>query len=266
MTKLPYRNTVAVAGHRGNAKYFPENTMAGFRSAVSLKPDMIEMDVHMTKDRRLVVMHDHNVKRTTNGEGLIRDMTFDEIRALDAGSWKGAEFAGEKVPSLEEFFGLMAEHPDIMLNVELKDYPAMSGAFAYESAERTIAMMDEFGLTDRSVVNSWSGELNEWIAEKYGERVRIHAYHPQELMGANQKRFVYDYAYYVCLFSTCKGLTVVPKQMFDFALSYGVEPWVFYSPDTPEVYDAAIENGAKLFTSNDPAWALDYLRSKGLHD
>ena len=75
MTRLPYQNAVAVAGHRGNAKFFPENTMAGFRSAVSLKPDMIEMDVHMTKDRRLVVMHDHNVKRTTNGEGLIRDMT-----------------------------------------------------------------------------------------------------------------------------------------------------------------------------------------------
>ena len=55
MTELPYRNRIAVAGHRGNAKYFPENTMAGFRSAVSLKPDMIEMDVHMTKDRRLVV-------------------------------------------------------------------------------------------------------------------------------------------------------------------------------------------------------------------
>jgi glycerophosphoryl diester phosphodiesterase len=266
MTRLPYRNKIAVAGHRGNAKFFPENTMAGFRSAVSLKPDMIEMDVHMTKDRELIVMHDHKVNRTTDGDGAIRDLTFEQIRKLDAGSWKGEEFRGEKVPAFEEFLALMAENPDIMLNVELKDYPSMSGPFAYESAERAIAMMDRYGVTERSVVNSWSGELNEWISEKYGDRIRIHAYHPQELMGANQKRFVYDYAYCVCLFSTWKGASVVPKQMFDFALSYGVEPWVFYSPDTPEVYDAAVENGAILFTSNDPAWAMEYLRSKGLHD
>ncbi|MCR4906708.1 MAG: hypothetical protein K6A33_11585 [Clostridiales bacterium] len=265
MEKLPYRNPISVAGHRGNAKYFPENTMASFRSAVALNPDMIELDVHMSKDGRLVVMHDHKVDRTTDGTGFLHDLTLDEIRTLDAGAWKGEEFRGERVPTFEEFLSLMAEHPDIMLNVELKDYPAMWGSFAYESAEKTIAMMDSFGVTGRSVVNTWSGELNEWIAEKYGDRVRIHAYHPQELMGKGQKRFVYDYAYCVCLFSTWKGAEVVPKQMFDFARTYGVEPWVFYPKDTPAAYDESIANGAVLFTSNDPAWAMDYLRQKGLH-
>ncbi|MBQ4354843.1 MAG: hypothetical protein IJC71_08105 [Clostridia bacterium] len=263
--KLPYHNTISVAAHRGNSKYFPENTMVSFRSAVALHPDMIEIDLHMTKDGELVMIHDHKLDRTTNGSGLVREHTLDEILALDAGSWKGEEFKGEKVPLFREFLDYMKDYPDMMFNVELKDYPAMSGAFAYEAAEKAIAMMDEYGITPRSTVNTWSGELNEWINEKYGERVMIHAYHPQELMGQNQKRFVYDYAYCVCLFGT-SGVTVVEKRMFDFAKSYGVEPWVYYPKDTPEVYDQAIANGAVLFTSNDPAWAMEYLRSKGLHD
>ena len=55
------------------------------------------------------------------------------------------------------------------------------------------------------------------------------------------------------------------KALFDFALGCGVEPWVFYGTESPELYDAAIANGARLFTANDPAWAMDYLRRKGLH-
>ncbi|MBQ4192880.1 MAG: glycerophosphodiester phosphodiesterase, partial [Clostridia bacterium] len=73
MEKLPYRNPISVAGHRGNAKYFPENTMVSFRSAVALHPDMIELDVHGTKDGELVVMHDHKVDRTTDGTGFLHD-------------------------------------------------------------------------------------------------------------------------------------------------------------------------------------------------
>ena len=106
--------------------------------------------------------------------------------------------------------------------------------------------------------------LNEWLSEQYGEEIKIHAYSPQERMGANQKRFVYDYAYCVCLFGT-KSEPVGDKSMFDFARSYGVEPWVFYSKESAELYDAAIANGARLFTANDPAWAMSYLREKGLH-
>ena len=223
-----------VMAHRGYSGAYPENTMLSFRKAAEVGTDGIELDVHMTKDGALVVMHDHKVDRTTDGHGFLHDLTLSEVKSLDAGAWKGEEFRGERVPTFEEFLAFMAEHPEIMLNVELKDYPAMWGAFAYESAEKTIALMDRYGVTGRSVVNTWSGVLNEWLAEKYGDRIRIHAYHPQELMGAGQRRFVYDYAYCVCLFSTWKGVSVVPKQMFDFALSYGVEPWVFYPKDTPE--------------------------------
>ncbi len=262
--KLAYKNQIPVAAHRGNAKYTPENTMAAFRSAAALKPDMIETDIHMTKDGQLVLMHDHNVDRTTNGKGFVRDLTFEEIRALDAGAWKGEEFAGEKVPTFREFLEFFKAYPDMLFNIELKDYPADSGAFAYTSAEKIIAMMDEYGITERSVINTWSGELNEWLVEEYGGRIKIHAYSPQELMGRRQTRFVYDYSYCVCLFGE-KGMPVVPKYKFDFAKKYDVEPWVYFPIDTEELLDKALEHGAMLFTSNDPAYVMELLRQRGLH-
>ena len=261
---LPYQNAIPVAAHRGNSRFFPENTLAAFRSALELKPDMLETDLHMTSDGHLVIMHDHLVDRTTDGTGLVREKTLAEMRALDAGAWKGEEFRGERAPTFEEFLDLVADVPGMLYNIELKDYPADSGAFAYQSAKRAIDMLREAGILSRCVINTWSGVLNEWLSEQYGEEIKIHAYSPQERMGPNQKRFVYDYAYCVCLFGT-KAEPVVDKSMFDFARSYGVEPWVFYSKESAELYDAAIANGARLFTANDPAWAMSYLRKKGLH-
>lgn len=262
--KLAYQNEIPVAAHRGNSKYCPENTMASFRSAKELRPDMIETDVHMTSDHKLILMHDHLVDRTTNGTGLIREKTLAQMRELDAGGWKAPEFAREKVPTVEEFLDFFADDKKMLFNIELKDYPADSGDFAYESADRTIAMMDEYGITERSVVNSWSGELNEYLAEKYQGRLRIHAYQPQERMGLRQKRYVCDYAYCVCLFGPHEK-PVPEKRLFDTIIAYGVEPWMYFKVDTPELIDEALANGTRLFTCNDPAWTLDYLRSKGLH-
>lgn len=262
--KLNYKNQIPVAAHRGNSKYYPENTRSAFLSAIDLKVDMVEIDLHMTKDGILVLMHDHTVDRTSDGTGLIREKTLEEMKKLDVGRWKGLEFAGEKVLTFEEFLELFKDQKDMLFNVELKDYPADSGEFAYRSADLAIEWMDRYGITERSVVNSWSGELNEWIAEKYGERIKIHGYSKQETMGANQKRFVYTYAYCVCLFGV-ESEPVVQKKFFDFAKSYGVESWVHYPNEDEELYSAALENGAMLFTANDPAWTMQFLRRRGLH-
>ena len=260
---LHYQNPIAVAAHRGNSKYFPENTIAAFRSAAELPIDMIEIDLHMTKDGHLVLMHDHTVDRTTDGSGLIREKTLEEMKALDAGGWKSESFRGEKVPTFEEFLIFMRDYPDILLNVELKDYPAHSGDFAYASADKAIEMLKKENRLHTSTINTWSGELNERLKEKYADDIMIHAYFPQTLMGANQKRFVLTYAYCVCLFGS-KAEPVCEKKHFDAVKAYGVEPWVFYK-ENEKLYDQAIENGAVLFTVNDPTWAIRYLRSKGLH-
>ena len=86
---------VYVVGHRGAAGVFPENTLKGFRYAIELGVDLVECDVHLTRDGHLVVMHDEKVDRTTDGAGLVRELDLGSIRELDAGD-------GERVPTLDE--------------------------------------------------------------------------------------------------------------------------------------------------------------------
>ena len=91
-----------IFAHRGASAQAPENTLEAFSLAISMGADGLELDVHLSSDGELMVIHDAKVDRTTNGTGLIREKTLAEIKALDAGSWKGEQFAGEKVPTFEE--------------------------------------------------------------------------------------------------------------------------------------------------------------------
>ena len=102
---------VEVVGHRGAAAYEPENTLRSFETAIRLGVNTIELDIHLTKDRRLVVMHDSTVDRTTNGKGEIKEMYLHELRRLDAGK-------GEKIPTLEEVIKLAKGR--VALQIELK--------------------------------------------------------------------------------------------------------------------------------------------------
>ena len=108
---------VDVIAHRGNSAGAPENTLAAIRSAVELGADGIEIDVRATADGRLVVMHDSSVRRTTSGSGQVDGLTLKQLRALDAGSWFGEGFRGERVPTLEE---AIAASRKTRLFIELK--------------------------------------------------------------------------------------------------------------------------------------------------
>ncbi len=97
----PY-GAIDVIGHRGAAAYAPENTLVSFMKAREMGADWFELDVRLSKDGEVVVMHDDTVDRTTNGHGYVRDLTLHELKQLDAGAWKGEEFAGERIPTLAQ--------------------------------------------------------------------------------------------------------------------------------------------------------------------
>ena len=101
---------VGVAVHRAANEFAPENTLAAMQIALELQVDFIEMDVRQTKDGKSLILHDGNLNRTTNGKGPLRDLNFDEARALSAGSWFDTFFAAEKIPTLEESCMLLADH------------------------------------------------------------------------------------------------------------------------------------------------------------
>ena len=118
-----------VVGHRGAMAYAPENTMASFRLGLALGADFVECDVHLSRDGRCIVMHDGRLDRTTDGRGLLKDLSAAQIRRLDAGSWYGGKFEGEKVPPLSELLAWAKGRktlPGLPLGVviEIKDDPA----------------------------------------------------------------------------------------------------------------------------------------------
>jgi glycerophosphoryl diester phosphodiesterase len=125
--------------HRGASGHAPENTMAAFRRAVELGARFIETDLQITRDARVVAIHDFTLERTTNGKGQVHLLALDQIRALDAGSWfddHGAgSYSGEHVPTLEEILDFAKEH-DVIFYLEIKSGPAWGVEHAMVAALR----------------------------------------------------------------------------------------------------------------------------------
>jgi len=121
--------------HRGASGYAPENTFAAFRRALAMGVAFIETDLQLSRDARLVAIHDATVNRTTNGQGAVHDMTLAELRRLDAGSWFGSEFSGERIPTIEEILQFAKKH-DVVFYLEMKPSGSWGGEHALISALR----------------------------------------------------------------------------------------------------------------------------------
>ena len=126
--QMPQRG---VCAHRGNDGTMPENTTLAWANAVKLGAEMVEMDVHRCKTGELVIMHDRTVDRTTNGKGKVSELTFAEIRALDAGYRKGkpmAGFSGVKVPTFDEAIESIPKDAKVWINCHCADNTAVEVA------------------------------------------------------------------------------------------------------------------------------------------
>ena len=139
-----------IYGHRGASGYAPENTLEAFKLAMEMGADGFELDVHMSADGELVVIHDESVDRTTNGTGLVRELTLQALKALDASNGMTA-YAGAKIPTLAEVFDLIWDTHHIV-NVEIKTdewfYPQIE--------EKCLALAKEKGVEDRIIYSSFN--------------------------------------------------------------------------------------------------------------
>src|SRR5215207_6940738 len=109
-----------IFAHRGASAYAPENTIAAFELALTQQADAIELDVKLSADGQVVVIHDPTVDRTTNGQGRVKDLSLTELRTFDAGSSFSEKFHGEKIPTLVEVFEVVGKRT--FINVELTNY------------------------------------------------------------------------------------------------------------------------------------------------
>ncbi|MFE2230626.1 glycerophosphodiester phosphodiesterase [Streptomyces kronopolitis] len=162
----PHGHPPVTVAHRGAASYAPENTLASIDAADRLGFRWVENDVQRTKDGELVILHDSSLARTTNVEQVfpgrspwnVSDFTLREIEKLDAGSWFGAKFKGEQVPTLEDYMDEV-EHNDQSLLMELKSpelYPGIERETLREL--RSVGWLNSAHLKDRLVIQSFSAD------------------------------------------------------------------------------------------------------------
>lgn len=144
-TQLPTGRAVRVVAHRGASHEHPEHTLAAYRQAIADGADALECDVRLTADRKLVCVHDRRVERTSDGRGVVSEMTYEELRGLDFGAWKGDAHAGARVLLFEDLVkeALAAPRP-VGLAVETKHPTRAGGRLEVELA----AMLRAYGLAD----------------------------------------------------------------------------------------------------------------------
>jgi glycerophosphoryl diester phosphodiesterase len=215
-------------GHRGYPARFPENTLASFEGAMQAGCDMIELDVTLTRDRKVVVIHDDTLDRTTNGKGVVFDHTLEEIQRLDAGGWFDPRFSTERVPELREVMKLTAGR--CMLNIEIKEsaYEASYPADAIE--HQVVQLVKTCAAMDRVVISSFDRRILERIAAmETPPAVAFISDH-----GANQR--ILDMLLAMKAFSWHPRFKVLTRDQVDRLHAAGLKvfPWTINTRDEAE--------------------------------
>lgn len=139
-----------ILAHRGASYNAPENTIPAFELAMENGADGVELDVHLSRDGELVVIHDERVDRTTNGKGFVKDFTLDELKSLDA-SYGKEGFENSRIPTLDEVYDLFA-YTGHVINVEIKtdiiDYPGI--------CEKLLKLEDDMHMNGRIIYSSFN--------------------------------------------------------------------------------------------------------------
>lgn len=157
-TVPPKSYFVRSVNHRGWADA-PENTLSAYRKSHQNGFTMVECDVAFTKDGCAVLLHDETIDRTSNGTGNIKDLTLEEVRALDFGSWKSEEYAGERIPTLEEFLLLCR-------NLSLHPYIELKTGTTTDQAKKIADTVLRYGMKGNVTYLSFDEALLSAISER----------------------------------------------------------------------------------------------------
>ena len=246
-----------VAAHRGDSYNYYENTMDAFRAGLESGADMIETDVRMSKDGVLVLMHDATVDRTTDGTGAVADLTFEELRRLNAGS----RSCPAVIPTFEELLQLL-DGRDIVLNIELKEYATQDNLQRSRSCiEQCIRLLEQYGRTEQMLFNSFDAQNLEYIDDHYPGRFRLHGFYPYESEMYRVGRNPDAYLTYATIFDDRN------EENYAYLLSRGIDPWIGASVTRENHLQECFELGATLVTTNYPADCLEKLKRIGArHD
>lgn len=232
--------------HRGYSEKYPENTIVAFKNAILAHANGIEFDVQMTKDGKLVIMHDERVDRTTNGTGLVKEFSIEELKKLEI-SYDGGI---ERVPTLEEYFELVKDLRDFTTNIELK-----TGIFLYEGIEQEMVdMIRAYGLMDRVIISSFNHRSLAKV-KRIAPELPVGTLTECQLVGGVEYIHRAGFQY---IHPSAYGLT---KEIVDgyHAKGIGVNVWTFdaYPYDVEEL----VRMGVDGIIHNDPEYVKKIVES-----
>lgn len=270
--KQPKNDYILAVSHRGDWRYAPENSLMAVQRCIDLGLDIVEIDVRLTKDGHLVAMHDKTVDRTTNGSGLLSDLTLAEVKELRLKNACGVRHSRQQVPTLEEVMTLTKDK--IMVNLDKTEGETVKEA--YEILKKT-------GTVEQAIFKG--NDPLELMRERYGNLMDSIVYMPKIWYDTpNKKEYLQKFndelkpVAYEMLFDTeespvfteianmnQKGITVLAIALWDeLCAGHTDEMAMIDGPDA--AWGWLIEQGANAIMTDRPEELIEYLKSKGLHD
>lgn len=271
----PNSDYVVVISHRGDWRNYPENSIPAIESVIRMGADMMELDVKMTKDSVLVLMHDKTIDRMTNGKGLVSDITYDSLMTFNMKRAHNVATDSIKVPTLRE--ALLCCKDRILVNVD----------HAYPYYKEIVELANELGVTGQVLMKGKSNidKVNEDMAKHennllYMPIIDINKPKGQALFAEYQERGVVPMAYEVCWQYPGEEL----DNCIATILETGSKAWVntlwpslcggvgndddaaLDAADPADVYGQYLDKGFTMIQTDRPELLINYLRSVGRHD
>lgn len=232
-----------IIAHRGYREKYPENTLASFSAALDAGVEMIELDVMLSKDRKVVVIHDATLERTTDGRGLVSNYTFQELKELDAGSWFDTRFAGERLPALEEVLKMVGDRTLVNIEIKASAYEAHQPADSIE--RQIIQLVKRNNLRTSVLISSFEWKILENIVSMDGApHIALLSKHP-----ADKNNFV------LCerlkTFSWHPNCQELKDEHVEKMHKAGISVFP-YNVDSPEEYQRMIQMNVDGVITSDP--------------
>jgi len=243
-----------IIAHRGASFYAPENTWAAFNLAITQQVDGIEMDVHLTKDKKIVVLHDLNTDRTGSESHIIEDSPYEVLKDIDVGSWYGTEFNTEKIPLLEEVLNKIPQNLELYIEIksDLKIIDPLLELIHKYPEQKNRLVLFSFNLEVVSTLKKYLPDHTLlWIVE-YGYNHALSKNMYQETITKVEKAHL-DGLSTLADLRHCQNLApeIIKRQ------------WIFnvWTVDNPALARKLKELGVTSLSTNRPDWIIKALKS-----
>ncbi len=248
-----------ILGHRGASAYAPDNTRAAFELAVQMGADGVETDIHLTKDGIPVIQHNYEIDRNSNGKGYVEEMTFEELKQFDFGAWKGEQFKGERIMSLEECMEY-AEKNMKFINLELKQTMHVDSPIV----EKTIELVKKYHMLDRVLLSSFDHKLMQKAQLQCPEMLIGALYDESEVKQNNIAEILKDAPQYVADlgfdFANPHVDYLCEEGIVDKFAEKGIGVAV-WTVDKPYIAQQCFERGVKCVITNKPDVIVKAIRA-----